>query len=313
MNREDVSFLYSKIESIPDSISENSDNSSINDSDNSELQDETVSNTPNEEADNKQPISEEKIEQNLILDEIQKIFNLKYVDISVKIEGGQVERKTISLNDFYKKHKISSGRLKGSWVIFDKDKADKYIEQGITKRAMKSVEDKFSLNIENYGKIIRKDNLDEFMKKVDDIVKNYKEYIKGDDVKTIGDIPIHTKFNSKLPLKNTCEELRSYLFSICPYENRDEQYMYADSVDEFIDWVKDKYSDFYSDVKSITKYTNYPTEQWKNEDFLKKFIKCVKEDKKEFFQSELIELIDRYENIDIPENNQIYKEKQVFE
>lgn len=300
MKREDVSFLYSEIESIPDSISTNPDNSVIDNSDNSDLQEKAESKSPKEEDDNKRQKPKEEIEKNLILDKIQNLFNQNYVDISVKIEGSAVERKTISLNEFYKKHNISSGRLKGSWVIFDKHEASKYIEQGITKKAMKPIEDKYSLVIENYGKIIKKNTLDEFMKQVDSIINDYKEYLKGKNEKKIGDVTIHTKFNCSDPLDKTCEDLRNYLMNICPYEGAAGEKMYGCTVDEFIDEVKEKYCDFSSDVKSITKYVNYPLEQWENEDFIRKFIKCVRGDKKGFFQPELIELIDRYENIGKP-------------
>ena len=61
-----------------------------------------------------------KQELQLLLKALKDIFDHDYIRVKVEIKGAAIDRKTISLTDFYEKNGISPGRLKGSWTIFEK-------------------------------------------------------------------------------------------------------------------------------------------------------------------------------------------------
>lgn len=236
-----------------------------------------------------------KQELQLLLKALNDMFDSKYVIVSVEIKGAAIDRKTISLTEFYEKNRISPGRLKGSWTIFEKASAKKSFESGIVNRAMNAVYDEFAINIDGYGRIIKTDDSDKFKIKVKGIETDYKTYLRGDKVEKIGDQIVFKQFDSNKVLNNSLEELKKYLISIRP--KNEEESSYNGVVEWFIEKQKRKYANFEKDVQVRTILSTFHNEQWKSKYFLSKIKNCIEKNReKGFFDEGFINLIERTEN-----------------
>ena len=235
-----------------------------------------------------------KQELQLLLTALKDIFDHDYIRVKVDFKGAAIERKTISLTDFYEKNGISPGRLRGSWTIFEKAKVKNIFESGIVTRAMNAVYDKFTVNIDGYGRIIKTEDKDKFQKIVKEIENDYKTYLRGGSIKKIGDQIVNKQFKPKETVETSINELKKYLLSIRP--NNEDEEVYYWKVDWFIDGQVDKCMNFENDVYARSILSTFHNEQWKSKEFLSRIKECIDKNKKEkFFGDSFIELMERTE------------------
>ena len=235
-----------------------------------------------------------KQELQRLLTALKDIFDHDYIRVKVDFKGAAIERKTISLTDFYEKNGISPGRLRGSWTIFEKAKVKNIFESGIVTRAMNAVYDKFTVNIDGYGRIIKTEDKDKFQKIVKEIENDYKTYLRGGSIKKIGDQIVNKQFKPKETVETSINELKKYLLSIRP--NNEDEEVYYWKVDWFIDGQVDKCMNFENDVYARSILSTFHNEQWKSKEFLSRIKECIDKNKKEkFFGDSFIELMERTE------------------
>ncbi len=249
--------------------------------------------------------SENVKELKLILLKLKQLFDEKYTVISIEVKGGAVERKTISLTEFYSDNGISSGRLKGSWNLFSKEDIEKNIEPRILGRAMDELNKEYVLTIGGYGKIIEKTKIDEYLKMINDIVKDYVSYLSKGNISKIGKIDIKIKFNPQEMLKSSLKELEEYLLKIRVKDEGKQEY--EDNIKNFTSYYLRNGLDFAKDIRVNTRELTFTENQWQNRDFLEKLLKSVVNDKKAFFNSEFKDILFRYDSLIVESGLRYYR------
>lgn len=295
MNRTEVESLYTKV------VTEEVNKEDIGSSKSTESKDDTSENIKdNVDNDNilvniKEKKPEKAKELELILRKLKEIFDENYTVISVEVKGVNIERKTISLNDFYSDNEINPGRLKGSWILFTKEDIEKKIEPRLFDRARDEINKKYILNIGGYGNVIKKEKISEYYQELETIISNYISYLSGEEVAKIGNIKIEKKFDAKSLIEKSATELREYLFSIqVKSEKRDE---FEHNIENFVYPYIDYGLDLTSDIKLKKKELTFTDRQWQNTDFLEKLIQSVENDKREFFITEFENVLSRYDEL----------------
>jgi|GEM_PF-2443572 len=262
-----------------------------NDSQNSELSDQS---NPINNIDNNPPAEKQfPTEIDWVRMELKKLFDERYTVVKVELKGVLIERKTISLSAFYNKHNIAKGRLKGSWNLFEKKELKNILDEGIARKAMDMVNQKFTINIDGYGRIVCLEKKDEFLKAMNQIKADYISYRRGKNgCKKIGEIEIKTEFKPEEAIRASCSELQNYLIGVCPVKGPEAE-RYMNEVKYFADASKWISVVFASKVELTSILTTYTDDQWQDDSFVKKVWRTCKSNR-EYFEYDFAELLHRY-------------------
>lgn len=246
-------------------------------------------NAPSDQAE-----KDEKLEKEIALvrAELAKLFAKRYSVLRVRFSGSKPENRTVGLTEFYAKHKIAKGKLRGTWSLFRKADLDKIIDAGIVDRAKEAVLSKISVSIPGYDMLIHVKDVASCRAAMEKIKSDYKAYLDGKPGCThVGDIKIATAFSPKEALEVTFMELRDYLLSLrSPWES---EYAYEDAVDAFLAKERYKLRYFSDGVKMTPEETVYKASQWESQDFVLSLWRAI-EKNPDFFDSDFVALLKRY-------------------
>ncbi len=243
-------------------------------------------------------VKESPNEIDLVRTKLAKLFAEKYSVIQVNFTGTKPESRTVNLTNFYTKHKIASGKLRGTWCLFDKADLNSIIDFGIMDRAKEAVMNTISVVIPGYDTIIRVNDVASCRNSMEKIASDYQAYLAGDSkCKYIGKIEIKTFFSPKEALNSTFNELRHYLLRLW-YSGKsesysDSDYKYEKAVDMFLTNKYNKCCSFSKHVKLKFKETTYKESQWESEYFITSLCSAVRKNP-DFFDKDFLELLNRY-------------------
>lgn len=222
----------------------------------------------------------------LYINELTNKFNNKYGLTKLKCQGVSFEDITISLNDIYKRLGVERGRLKGSWKLFDKNEIAMELDIGVAKDAVKVCKDKYTYKIEGYDHIIALENRKAFSDAANEIEAQYKRYISGEEIESIGDMKIRRPCRIKGKLGQAISELELYLTKLCE-ENEDNKRI----IHKFLEKQIDKLNHFEDRIKIKQEWYNTMTYQWEDMDFANKVLKVFSE---RDMEKEFCDLLRRY-------------------
>lgn len=232
-------------------------------------------------------------EHELIAAKLKEVFNDQYEIIDVSITGASIEKKTISLSDFYAKHKIAKGQLKGSWNLIDPVRARKVMDVGIARRAIDEVLAKYTINIPNFGKISKKSDNACLRSLLSQIEKDYIAYLRGTpEVEKIGSIIVQTPFSPQALIKENLNSLENYLSEL-KHDDGWPQAKYLLHVKKFIAGASSKNDRLFSSVRLNLKWTVPADSQWTDKEFLLKLYFAMIESP-DFANLQFLELLRRY-------------------
>lgn len=253
-----------------------------------------------EESDNApsdQAEKDEKLEKEIALvrAELAILFAKRYSVLRVRFSGSKPENRTVGLTEFYAKHKIAKGKLRGTWSLFRKADLDKIMDAGIVERAKEAVLSKVSVSIPGYDMLIHAKDVAGCRLAMEKIESDYKAYLDGKPGCThVGEIKIATAFSPKEALEATFIELRDYLLSLRP--PWESEYAYEDAVDSFLARERYKHRYFSDGVKMTPEETAYKASQWESQDFVLSLRRAI-EKNPEFFDSYVVALLNRYTDL----------------
>ncbi len=241
------------------------------------------------------PEKQSSMEVDLVRAELKNIFDSLYIVVKVELKGASIEKKTISLSEFYNKHNIAKGRLKGSWSLFGKEQISQIIDEGIARKAIDVADSQFTVNIDGYGRIIQIVKKDNFIAVMHSIENDYISYLRGNnESKKIGEIEIKTRFTPSDALKVNQSELLGYLIGFCPMQELETE-KYISDVNRFIDESYWKLTDFASNVELKIVQSTYTEGQWRDLSFVNKVWKtCNDRHNRQFFTQQFVTLLKRY-------------------
>ena len=228
----------------------------------------------------------------LVRSELAKLFAERYSILRVRFSGSKPENRTVRLTEFYAKHKIAKGKLRGTWSLFHKADLDKIMDAGIVDRAKEAVLSKISVSIPGYDMLIRTKDVADCRAAMEKIESDYKAYLDGKPGYThVGEIKIATAFSPKEALEATFIELRDYLLSLRP--PWESEYAYEDAVDSFLARERYKHRYFSDGVKMMLEETAYKASQWESQDFILSLYRAI-EKHPDFFDLDIMALLNRY-------------------
>ncbi len=238
-------------------------------------------------------------EIDLVRKELMQVFEQHYSVVKVVFSGISIESKTVGLTEFYKKNGIEKGRLRGSWIVFNRDKLAEEIDVGIAKRAIEAVYRKTSVSIPAYGRIIRADRIEEFRTALQKIEEDYRRYLSGDpECKRIGDITVTKPFNLGTMIDASFRDLLNYLIEICPVKGLETE-KYILDVKHFVSQQQNRMGFFADKVGMYITESDYKENQWSDHNFLSSFYRSVCNNP-DFFDSSFTDLLIRYINLLYP-------------
>ncbi len=234
-------------------------------------------------------------EVDLVRTELKKLFDARYTIVKIELKGTSIERKAISLSEFYTKHNIEKGRLKGSWSLFDKEHLSQIMDVGIVRKAIDALNGQFTVNIDCYGRIIRTEKTDAFIVNMKGIERDYISYLNNENKrKKIGVIEIKTRFAGLDELTATRSDLLGYLLSFCSIQGLSTE-KYISDVNRFVDEAYWKTTDFASNVDLCVTQLTYTESQWKNHKFVYKVWQtCNDRSNRHFFDQDFTKILERY-------------------
>ena len=237
-------------------------------------------------------------ELRLLREEITKRMNDAYSIVRVEMKNASIERKTISLTEFYKKNGIAQGRLRGTWEVFDKEKISEIIDTGIAQRALDEVKKKYTVVVESAYRLIKKSDIEAFKKEIKQIEDDYSLYLRGKKTgenDKIGNIKISVAFSPQDAIDKTIEELREYLYGIVVlYSGKGR--LNTDvfqSVDRFANKAKWEISESMGDIASKSVFSAFAEEQLKDVNYVEKLCQCLYENT-DYFGKDIYDLLCRY-------------------
>lgn len=232
-------------------------------------------------------------EIDLVRAELKNLFDARYTIVKVELKGTSIERKTISLSEFYNKHNIAKGRLKGSWILFEKEQLNEIIDEGIARKAMEDVYRRFTINIDGYGRIVRIENKDGFIAAMNKIEDDFRSYLRGNSkCEKVGEISIKTAFTPAGAINLSQSELMNYLISVCPVKGLETE-KYIGDVKRFVDEVYWELTDFASNVELKYVKLTFTVDQWQDFCFLKSVWRTYTDNRK-YFTDDIVGLLERY-------------------
>ena len=228
----------------------------------------------------------------LVRAELATRFAERYSVLRVRFSGSKPENRTVGLTEFYAKHKIAKGKLRGTWSLFHKADLDKIMDAGIVDQAKEAVLSKISVSIPGYDMLIRAKDVAGCRLAMEKIESDYKAYLDGKPGCThVGEIKIAIAFSPMEALEATFMELRDYLLSLrSPWES---EYAYEDAVDSFLARERYKHRYFSDGVKMMLEETAYKASQWESQDFILSLWRAI-EKNPDFFDSDIVALLKRY-------------------
>ena len=232
-------------------------------------------------------------EADLVRIELKRRFENEYSVIKAEFSGVSFENKTISLSEFYRKHGIANGRLKGNWRLFEKEKLAEIMDDGILGKARDTVLRRFTVSIPGYGRIVRVKDIEALQATLQSIVSDYRSYLDGDrECKRVGEIPIVKPFFPYDTIAESFCDLLDYLISICPVKELETE-SYIQEAKEFADKEYYKLNRFSEQVSMRITETSYKENQWKSHEFINCIWKAIETDRK-FFSDGFVVLLERY-------------------
>ena len=254
-----------------------------------------VDSAANETAKQSEPedSSKESLRKKLVRDKLKRLFDEGYSVVNIRLDGSAAEQRTIALTEFYKRQNIAQGRLVGSWRVFEKGQLKDVMDAGIAKRALDNVLKKYTINISNYGRIVRNDHLKELIAAVENIEQEYIAYLKGENHKSIGGVEIKVQFNPAPALEKTFNELEEYLRCLQVPGGEAALIKYQNAVSDFLQREYLGIGDFVSKVRLRTTQLTFKDEQWKNPEFIYAVEKAVLSSP-EFFDAPFCEMLALY-------------------
>lgn len=234
----------------------------------------------------------EPVELSLLRKKVCEYFSAHFTEVRVEFSGTSPENRTISLSYFYKRHNIESGRLRGSWSLFDKSTREQLFDSGIVNKAKEAELKKLSVSIPSYGRIIRSEKLDLLQEKMERIEKDYRMYLDGKTAcKKVGEVPVQKQFAPWKAIDESFSGLKNYLYRLGAEMNAGAKYQNA--VDNFIFSEQLKHTSFSENVKLQIMSSTFTERQWENKDFVARFWRTVLENP-DFFTEEFANLLWRY-------------------
>ena len=238
------------------------------------------------------PGKEQPKEIDFVRAKLAELFAERYSVLRVRFEGSKPENRTVRLTDFYAKHKIAKGKLRGTWSLFNKAEVKKIMDAGIVDRAKEAALSKVSIGIPGYGTIIRAKDVAPCRATMEKIEADYKAYLSGKVGCThAGEIKIATAFSPKEALDATFFELRDYLLGLWPPD--ESEHKYENAVDRFLAKARYGCRSFSDGVTVKPEETAYKESQWESKDFVMALWKAV-DKHPDFFEPDIVELLERY-------------------
>ena len=234
----------------------------------------------------------ENAELSLLRKKICEYFSSHFTEIRVEFSGTSPENRTISLSSFYEKYDIESGRLRGSWSLFEKNIRTEILDTGVVSKAKEAELKLLSVTIPRYGRIIRSDDLNLLREKMEQIEKDYRAYLDGKtECKKVGVVAVKKKFSPEAVINNSFSSLEVYLHRLGEELNAGSKS--HEAVQKFIFNEQQKLKPFSEHVKLQIMSSTYTERQWEEEDFVDRVWKAVLENP-DFFGDEFIRLLGRY-------------------
>ncbi len=227
---------------------------------------------------------------------LKEAFEKQFAVVKAELEGVSFENNTISLSEFYQKHGIAKGRLKGSWRLFEKEKMSEIMDAGIVGKARDAVFRKYSASIPGYGRIVRVKDIEAFRSELDKIASDFRRYLDGDkECLCIGVVPISTPFSPQEAISDSMYALLEYLIEICPVKGLETE-KYIQDAKDFTDKTYRELDRFSDKVRMRMTESSYRDNQWKNRDFIDCVWKAVTTDRG-FFSDDFVSLLERYSKL----------------
>jgi hypothetical protein len=158
-------------------------------------------------------ISYEKPPLELYRKEISDLFKELFSEIEVEFRGISVNRKTISLSDFYKKHHIAGEQLSGSWRLFEKATLEKHVDTWAVELARKQIDDAYTIQIKGHGSILYNKWKSDYYHVLNDYYDSCKKYYNGDYIEKIGTVKVSCQCTLVDVLEKSEINLRNYLIN----------------------------------------------------------------------------------------------------
>ena len=235
-------------------------------------------------------------EVDLVRAAVKEAFEKQFAVVRAELEGVSFENNTISLSEFYQKHGIAKGRLKGSWRLFEKETLSKIMDEGIVGKARDAVFRKYSASISGYGRIVRVKDIEAFRSELDKIASDFRRYLDGDkDCTSIGGIPISKPFSPQEAISDSMYALLEYLIEICPVKGLETE-KYIQDAKHFVDKTYRKLGRFSDKIHMRMTESSYRDNQWKDREFIDSIWKAVTINH-HFFEDNVITLLERYSNL----------------
>lgn len=226
-------------------------------------------------------------ELQLMREEITKRMSESYCIVKTEMPNISIDRKTVSLTEFYKKNGIARGRLRGTWEIFDPYVLPKIMDNGIAQRALDRVNKQYTVSVENAYKLVHKEELMKYQHSIKQIESDYRSYLRGHKVSYVGAERIKVPFSPGAAIDASIFELTRYLKSI------ETPSAVRYSVEAFTKDAKRKIFDSIANAESRTVITAFAEEQLNDPRYVSKLWKAIC-DNSNFFDGRLIMLIQRY-------------------
>ena len=235
-------------------------------------------------------------EADLIRAALKEEFEKQFSVVMAELEGVSFENKTISLSEFYQKHGIAKGRLKGSWRLFEKEKLNIIMDKGIVGKARDAIFRKYSISIHGYGRIVRVKDIKAFRSDLETIASDYRRYLDGDkDCTSIGEIKISNPFSPQKAISDSMDALLVYLIDICPVKGLETE-EYIQDAKLFVYKTNRELGRFSDRIQMRMTESSYRDNQWKDRDFIDCIWKTVTTDHS-FFGEDFVSLLARYSNL----------------
>ena len=245
-----------------------------------------------------QPEREEKKEPkeiDLLRKELCELFSSRFVEVRAEFSGTSPETRTIKLSDFYIKHGIERGQLRGSWSLFEKKRLKEILDVGIANRAKEAELKGLTLSVPTYGRIIRIGDLEKLRAKMEEIERDFKGYLDGaEDCKKVGSVLVKRRFSPAEDVAESFDRLQAYLHRIGDERNADRKYHAA--VDKFVDRERWKQKPFSERVKLQFTSSTYTESQWSDRAFMERFWQAMC-DNPSFFEEDFKKLLERYRGL----------------
>lgn len=247
---------------------------------------------PEEESNSKVFPSKNDLVRAAVKEEFESQFSI----VKAEFSGVSFETKTVSLSEFYQKHGIAKGRLKGNWRLFEKETLKDIMDEGVVWKARDVVFRKYTANIPGYGRIVRNRDIEALRAELSKIALDYRRYLERDqECCSIGSIPISKPFSPWDAISESLNALLEYLIAICPAKGLETE-RYIQDAKRFVDKTCRELRCFSGQVRMRMTESSYRDSQWKNRDLINCVWEAISVDRK-FFGDRFVALLERYSNL----------------